>query len=106
MSNDMDQLWSIKAPGREVEVLLSFLRHLTIDVRDLLLIGGAETNMKFSVFNEIDHMVIPYIEKMLYGGNDSYTIDIILLNLSTMGASCGVQDKINRAWMEAKSRLS
>lgn len=105
MKDHVDQLWTIQAPGREVEILLAFLSYLTIDIRDVLLMGGAEVDAKFSVFNEIDHMVIPFIEKMLFGGNDSYTIDIILSNLSTMGVDCGVQNKIDRAWMEAKSRL-
>lgn len=97
------QLWSINNIEKEGDILLSFLSNLTIEVRDVLLMKEHNMLDQIRVFNQINHMIFPYLKKLFLNVEESYTLDIVMNNLSHMGLNDGIQGRIDRSWAEAKS---
>ena len=93
-------------PDTQARILSRFLFELTVGVRDIH--TAAETHILQQLYgvNQIYHMVIPFIDSIIYGDCTTYTIEVVMQNLVEMAPSYGIERQVAIAWESARSYAS
>ena len=79
-------------------VLHRFLFNLTMTVRDIYSSNEHQVLEKMYAINGLYHHIIPFIDHLLFGIENSFTIDVICRNIQDTGTSCGLEHHFGIAW--------
>ncbi len=90
-------------PSTQARVLSSFLYHLTMGVRDIYTTPADNMIHRLIGINQINHMIIPFIESIVFGSRTTYTVDVIMQNLVDMAPHYDITNQVAIAWNNARS---
>lgn len=91
-------------PATQGRALSLFLFNLTIIVREIHDTAEPQMIRQLYGINEMYHMVIPFIESIVFDDETTYTIDVVMQNLTDMAKYYDIERRVAIAWDWAQSR--